>query len=302
MVTAAKLNAGRALVFSPQTIIDSRLPNQPSPDITMRYPNAFDVLRESPETKVRFIEGTEDFADIYNISPAYQYRRFEVEFIYMGTHNLMNYLFQRGTLLEVIDAYLQNRPANLLNPVLNFLNHPNLLRACCDFVRALYFDKTDNVIAHSLINQLQEAAPSWPGVYHHRGKLYAKTNNHLDAIEQFEKAASLCPFMDDSFFYDLGKSAMQVGCYEKAERAFENANKVLSKPSPLYLSKMGASIMLQGRYEEAISLQLQALDLNSNFTLCYYQLGLLFSKTERYLESLEMFEKAIAVGFEPPQS
>ena len=233
MVTAAKLNAGRALVFSPQTLIDSRLPNQPSPDIKMRYLNAFDVLRESPETKVRFIAGTEDFADIYNISTAYQYRRFEVELIYMAPHNLMNYLFKQGTLFEVIDAYLQNRPANLLNPVLNFWNHPNLLRTCCDFVRALYFDENDSVIAHSLLNELQESAPSWPGVYHHRGKVYAKSSNHLDAIEQFEKAVSLCAFMDDGLFFDLGKSAMQVGCYGKAELAFANANKVLSKPSPL---------------------------------------------------------------------
>lgn len=300
LVTAAKLNAERALVFSPQTIIDPRLPNQPSPDIKLLYPNAFDVLSKSPETKVKFISGTEDFADIYNISSAYQYRRFEVEFIYMAPHNLMNYLFQRNMLLEVIDAYLQNRPAYILNPVINFLDYPNLLRTCCEFVRALYFDDFDSVIAHSMLNQLQQASPSWPGVYHHRGKLYAKSSHHFEAVIQFEKAASLNAFMDETIFHDLGKSAMQVGDYKMAEYAFENANKFLSKPSPTYLSKLGAAMMLQERYDEAINLQRQACELNNKFGPAYYQLGLLFSKTKRYSESIEMFEKAIAVDFKHP--
>jgi tetratricopeptide (TPR) repeat protein len=299
MVTAAKLNAGKALVFSPQTIIDHRLPNQPSSDIDVRYPNAFDTLSQSPETKIKFLVGTEDLADIFNVAQALQYRRFDVEFIYRAPHNLMNFMFQRDMLLEIVSSHLENRPSRILFPVLNLLDHPNLVEICCDFVRGLYFNETDSATINSKLNQLQNASPDWPAVYHHRGKLLAKNNKHVDAIGQFEKAVSFNT-CDDSIFFSLGKSAIQAKEYEKAEYAFRKANEISLKPSPTYLSNLGAAMMLQGRYEDSICTQKQVLELSSEFGPAHYQLGLVFNITKRYAEAVPMFKTAIKIGHKNP--
>lgn len=70
MITAAKLRAGRALLFSPQTILDPRLPNNPNASIKLRYADAFSELVQSTDTLLKVYLGTEELADLYSISPA----------------------------------------------------------------------------------------------------------------------------------------------------------------------------------------------------------------------------------------
>lgn len=84
MITAAKLRAGRALLFSPQTMLDPRLPNNPSGSIRLRYADAFSELAQSADTLVKIYVGTEELADLYNVSPSLRYRGVALHFIYMA--------------------------------------------------------------------------------------------------------------------------------------------------------------------------------------------------------------------------
>ncbi len=298
MVTAAKLRAGRALLFSPQTVLDHRLPNNPPAHIKPRYADAFSLLVQSPDTQVKIYVGTEDEADLYNVSPAQRYRGFDIEFIYGAPHNLMVFLFQRNMLLELISSYLENRQPRILYPEFNLLDRRDLYRNICDFVRGLYFDESDYQSLNSLLDTLP---PGWPAVYHWRGKLHAKFGDHIKAVEQFEQAVALNDKDDDAIFKNLGLSAIQTREYKKAEQAFRKADEISQTPSPMYLSKLGATLMLQKHYDEAIAMQHQALEANPTHAPAYYQLGLVMNITGRYEEAVPMFERAITLGDQNPK-
>lgn len=122
MVVAAKLMAGKALLFSPQTILDHRLPNNPAAHISVRYPDAFAELAQSLNTHVKVYLGTEDLADLYNVYPVRNNERVDISFVYRAPHNLMNFLFRRGMLKEIIMSQVESRPYKNLLPEVNFCN------------------------------------------------------------------------------------------------------------------------------------------------------------------------------------
>ena len=299
MIAAAKIRVGKALLFSPQTMLDYRLPNNPASSIKLRYSNAFDLLAHSPDTKVKVYLGTEDLADIYNVSPSLRYLGFDVNFIYGGPHNLMNYLFQRNSLLEIITSYIENRNPNIIFPELKLEDNPNVYSKIIDFIRGFYFNETDYKSLIKLLDSLQSSNPSWPAIYHFKGKLHAKFGSHERAVKQFDKAIALNN-KDDAIFFDLGLSAIQTHEYERAESAFRKANELALPPSPKYLTKFGAALMLQKRYDDAIAMQHQALKINSNYAAAYYQLGLVMNITNRYSNAINYFERAIALGDKNP--
>lgn len=136
-------------------------------------------------------------------------------------------------------------------------------------------------------------------MYHYRGKLQAKYGQHDKAVVQFEQAIARNN-SNDTICSDLGLSAIQARDYEKAERAFRSADAISLKPSPMYLSKLGATLMLQQRYDEASAMQCQALEANKTYSAAYYQLGLVMIKTGRYDEAVQMFERAIELGEKHP--
>ena len=60
--------------------------------------------------------------------------------------------------------------------------------------------------------------------------------------------------------------------------------------------------MLQGRYDDAIEMQHQALEINSKYATAYYQLGLIMNITECYSEAIPYFNKAIELGDRNPNA
>lgn len=301
MVTAIKINAGRALLFSPQTMLDHRLPNSPKDNIRLRYQNPFTLLAQRSDTEVKIYLGTEDFADLYNVAPSLRFKDVTLEFVYGGPHNLMNFLFQKNVLLELITGFLEDRDPRVLLPVFQLADNRDLYRRVCDFVEGFYFNDLDYDSLNALLDELQESCKSWPAIYHHRGKLHAKHGQHTKAVEQFEHAVSLNE-VDDAIYSDLGLSAIQTKAYENAEFSFRKANELSQAPSPLYLSKIGSTLMLQGRYDDAIEMQHQALEINSKYATAYYQLGLIMNITECYSEAIPYFNKAIELGDRNPNA
>lgn len=301
MVTAAKLSAGKALLFSPQTVLDHRLPNNPSQKISITYPDGFKLLLDSPDTNIKIYTGTEDLADLYNLAPALRYRGINMEFIYGGPHNLMNFLFQRNMLLELVSSFLENRTPRIIYPSFKITERPSIYRDVCDFVKGFYFSSSDFEELDKLLNGLIRQSSDWPALYHYKGKLNAKFGDHSEALKNFQKAIEMND-QDDAIFSDLGLSAIQAGDYTLAEFAFRKADEVSLTPSPMYLSKLGAALMLQKKYDDAVDMQLRALKVNSMHAASYYQLGLINNIKGNYLEAIPLFERAIEMGDKNPNA
>lgn len=301
MVTAAKLRAGKALLFSPQTVLDCRLPNNPAQKISITYRDAFKLILDSSDTSIKIYAGTEDLADLYNLAPALRYRGIDLEFIYGGPHNLMNFLFQRNMLLELVSSYLENRDPRIIYPSFMISERPALYRDVCDFVKGFYFSSSDFKELDHLLNGLIIQSSDWPALYHYKGKLNAKFGDHSEALKQFQKTIEMND-QDDAIFSDLGLSAIQTGDYKLAEFAFRKADEISLTPSPMYLSKLGAALMLQKKYDDAVEMQHRALEVNSEHAASYYQLGLIKNITENYQEAIPLFERAIELGDKNPNA
>lgn len=168
-------------------------------------------------------------------------------------------------------------------------------------MKGFYFGNDNYCKLFELLVLLKDANPDWPAVYHYLGKLSAKFDKHFDAVSYFEKAVELNA-LDDAIFCDLGLSAIQAKEYRKAESAFRKADELSIASSPMYLSKLGASLMLQKYYDEAIETQYKALELNDRYPPAYYQLGLTFNILGRYEKAIPMFERAIELGDKNPNT
>jgi tetratricopeptide (TPR) repeat protein len=301
MAVGGRLAVGKVLAFSPQTDLDYRLPNNPSASIKIKYKNAFELLSQSPVTEVKLYIGTDDLADLYNVFPATRYNSMNIEFVWGGPHNLMNFFFQNGMLFNVIRSYVEGVTLNCLYPTLNLLEYPVIYRKICDFVRGFYFDESDFESLQFQINELLKTGEQWPALHHWNGKLHAKYGDHKAALQCFEQAISLNSCQDGMFF-DLGLSAIQAKEYARAEVAFRKADELSPAPSPLYLSKLGATLMLQKDYDAAIEMQKAVLGVSPRYVAAFYQLGLVMNITGRFNEAIPYFEQALEYGDKNPMT
>ena len=302
LIVASKLKLGKVLAFSPQTKLDYRLPNNPAEKIQLNYDNVFPLLAESTETEVKIYLGTEDFADMYNVYPFIRFNNVDVTFFYQAPHNVMHFLFKRDKLFEIITASFEGRKPQVLLPEFDLLNNLDIYCDLNNFVKGFYLgdeSKIDQLNYH--LNKIEKIIPDWAGLHHSRGKLLAKIGKHKEAIVSFEKAIEINS-KDDSIYKDFGLSAIQSKNYDKAEFAFIKANEFSEAPSPYYLSKLGASYMLQKQYDKAIEYQNNALELAPNFVMANYQLGLVMNILGRYEEAIPYFESAIKHGDTNPQT
>ena len=301
LVLATRLRLGQALLFSPQTVLDHRLPNNPAAKINPTYPDPFILLRRSPETKFKVLLGSDELADIYNIFGFANLKNVQVEIICDGPHNLMNHVFQRGLLLEAIASFVEVRPPHYLLPTLDILSRPHIVNSIDSVVRAIYFDELEEAEFEKSMTYLESALDGWPVLQFYRGKFLAKLGRYDEALKFFSQSITqIAP--NAVFYFDMGQVAIQAGEYQTAEEAFQKAVELAEAPSAPYLSKVGAAQMLQKRYDEAITTQYQALEIDPDYAGALYQLGLINNIIQNYESAIPYFERALEHGDTNPMT
>lgn len=113
-----------------------------------------------------------------------------------------------------------------------------------------------------------------------------------EAIRRHRQALTTAPNHAD-LHYRLGLLLRQVGEYEDAIAAFENATAI----NPSYhraMVKLGICLKEAGRTDDAIRVFRQALSHNQRYVDIHYQLGLLFAQGEQFELAVEEFEQAVA--------
>jgi len=98
--------------------------------------------------------------------------------------------------------------------------------------------------------------------------------------------------------YVVGKNLLAEGRYTEAEQQFRSAIAFEpgGKNGGVYHNLLGTALALQQRYDEAIAAYRQALELDPNENVYYWNTGHAYWKSKRYEDALPYYQKAAQLG------
>jgi hypothetical protein len=290
------LKVGRVLAFSPQMMLDHRLPNNPSVSVKLMHKNIYVELANNTETDFQIYVGSECLEDIYNIYPSFLINNIQVRCILGAPHNVMEYLHNKNTLVDIIKNTIYVGEPGLALSELSIGNSICDIESISNFIEFYYFGVGNG----RGILKLTKRYPQWRVLniwvvkYCLKVGEYGLAEDYLLKIDCIDEEAS-------DLHYDLGNSAMKSKHYDFAEIHFKKAIEI--KPdSSLYISKLGALMMLKGSFDAAFDLQDKALRINPNNITALYQCGLLSIKSNLFQRSVYYFKKSISLGDKNPMT
>ena len=119
------------------------------------------------------------------------------------------------------------------------------------------------------------------------GKTYA------EFCVEFDRHINHLDTVDAAFGWDrLGHWAQDEGNWEEAERCFRSAHKLAAGH---YGYCLGTALNFLGRFEESLPLLLEQAQVIQTDAMSWFQVGVAYEKLGRIAESIDAYEKAIAL-------
>lgn len=135
-----------------------------------------------------------------------------------------------------------------------------------------------------------QCAPAWHGI----GWLRERTSTPEAAIEAYERAISLDPHYDAPH-YGIGMThAFLRYDYDQALDAFRQGLEK-SPDDVVFISQIGGTYALMGRFDEAIASLEQALTLNPKCTQALDWLSMLYLRQRRFDDTMAMCQREIEI-------
>ncbi|WP_413167434.1 tetratricopeptide repeat protein [Capilliphycus salinus ALCB114379] len=104
--------------------------------------------------------------------------------------------------------------------------------------------------------------------------------------------------IEDKNYMNLGASLLLEGQYEEAEKVYRQGIE-LQPDDPWVHCNLGRSLLYQGKVEEAIPHLQNTIEIEPNLAEAYYNLGNAFTRQNRFEEAVNAYRKAIEL--EPDQ-
>lgn len=125
--------------------------------------------------------------------------------------------------------------------------------------------------------------------HHNLGYSFEAAQQWDEAIEWYQKAISLDPDYLDTY-YNLALVYFHRETYDQAEKYFLEFAKRQKEPAPDVWSNLGYMADLQNKPETALQYFQQALNIDPEFSLTYYNLGEFHLKQGQLEEAERMFQ------------
>jgi len=251
-----KLGIGKVVAFSPQMILDSRLPNNPDASHNIQYKNAYEAIAHADNTSIDILFGSEDLCDTYNMLDAHKYKQIKLLNIYGSAHNLMHYLSVYGVLSEIMEKYASAGKLSIKLPVCAFHKDRRAIKWLRASVEAYYFHSPATAIPH--LEALTKALPQWSAAHCWLGMAKARANDDSGAIEAFRQAINRVTHNDKPPL-ELGIVLTRLGQYQEAESTIIRAMQLAPEPTGFHYYRLGIIYLLQDRLLEAKQAQEHAL-------------------------------------------
>jgi len=294
-----KLGIGKVVAFSPQMILDSRLPNNPDASHNIQYKNAYDAIAHASNTSIDILFGSEDLCDTYNMLDAQKYKQIKLLNIYGSTHNLMRHFSAHGVLSRIMEGYATSGQLDISLPLCYFHEDKHIALLVLEAVEAYYFQSPEKAIP--ALDTLVKYAPQWSAAHCWLGMARMKVNDVTGAAESFRHAISRVVTQEKTANIELAISLTKLGKYQEAESVLIQSMQFSEHPNPRQYHWLGIIYLKQNKLREAKEAQITAIQSGIGWggeAQAEYQLGLISNKLEAYAEAVIHFEKALKLGFD----
>lgn len=127
--------------------------------------------------------------------------------------------------------------------------------------------------------------------YHNRGVAFGRTGQHRQAIQDFDRAASLNPKLA-SIFSNRGIVYRLLGQDEQALEDFEQALRIDPGFFNAYIGR-GNLYLTLGKNRRAIQDYDQAIRLNSDLASAYSNRGIAYAQLKEYQQAIQDYDRAL---------
>ncbi len=155
--------------------------------------------------------------------------------------------------------------------------------------------------SESMTKTIDEAltlAPDLARVHQVAGAFHSAIGNIKKAEIHYRKAASLAP--TDPYTHLALFTHLQRVASSSPDQHLKKALKAAVK-TPESFASIGMALLVLDRVKEAESAYRAGLDVDSNISALWYNLGNLLRKQSRYEESFEAFQKAASINPNDPE-
>jgi len=289
-----KLNVRKVAAFSPQIILDSRLPNNPSSAHKIQYRDMCSVISHAHNTAIDIVFGSEEICDVYEINKARQYGSIEFLNVYGAEHNVLHWFLVHGVLSKIMVGYaVTGRRPDIKLPLCFLHEDSNVMQWVKNSVEAYYFNSPQAAI--SSLETLVQQAPQWSAAHCWLGMARARANDTAGAVDALYHAISRVT-LNSRAFLELAAVLSKLKKYQEAESAVLRSMQMVEAPSAAHYYRLGITYLQQNKLSNAKEAQNNAVRLNPKFGDAHYQLGLIANKEERFDDAVAHFEKMLSLS------
>lgn len=162
------------------------------------------------------------------------------------------------------------------------------------YLGGVLFLMNDMESALDAFNTAIDLNPDFSYSYNDRASCHRKMENHLLAIADLERAASIDP-QEPMFYNNLGSLYKKTGDASKAISAYNRAIGV-KKDYFEALNNRGTVFLEQEKYDEAISDFTEVIGMRPDYYVAYSNRGIAHFKLKNYEKALMDFNRAIEIN------
>jgi predicted O-linked N-acetylglucosamine transferase (SPINDLY family) len=148
--------------------------------------------------------------------------------------------------------------------------------------------------AHAALSQVLTAEPRNATAHLYQGHALYRLNRKTEALQHFERAATLQPAFADAF-YNKGVLRAELGDADAAEASFKRTLALKPDYVAVY-GNLGALLLRQGRADEAAAAFGTLIRHQPNDARGYFNRGMALVKAGHDAEARADFEKAVALN------
>ncbi len=164
-----------------------------------------------------------------------------------------------------------------------------------------FLDNGDFGQALKELKQAYQGIKNDPVLVNAIGLAYKGLKDFKSAEDYFRDALKLEPGFFDTH-NNLGVLYAETGQYDKAKSHFVEVLKNKAYPTPeLAHYNLALIFIKENKKDLAISELQKSVEIAPDFLYSYLQLGLLYKDTKRYNDSLDIFQRALAIQPDIPQ-
>ena len=207
--------------------------------------------------------------------------QYQLGYVYFRLHKIQPSVVRVCKSLVLNDSFAESHKILAYN--LNILGHPE--RAIIELQRAIHLD------------------PASAESYYELGRIYYEAGNYLQAINQLEKAKSLAPGSVRTY-HNLGLAYAAVSNKSKAVQNFEEGlrrNRQQAKQSAWPLIDYGTYFNLEGQFENARAMLVEAIAIDPNWDQAFDELSKAYRGLGQIPESINALNQAVALNRAKPE-